>query len=293
MKRNYTRNQLPKKRIVINIITTNFKLLPKNVIDIIIDYTNKSDLMSLIGTCKLIYYTFLKHKMYFNFSFKNNLSTYIQYLINENNIPFNYENTVSELTYLENIIKKEQNKIECLQALFNKKEEWNEWLNQTFKIGGLCPLILSLDSNLSLQQRQLVYEKLFNQIIFLEMSIDRADYQYVYKAIVKIKVIEEKDKYILLRHFGYDDEGCNPNFTISYLEVNNNNEDINFCWDYDNEKYFYRDSRICDELVVKEIKEKLGLSFVAVEELGKLLVLALPWKWASNSVYLKTEEQDE
>ncbi|KAL9651352.1 hypothetical protein ABK040_001304 [Willaertia magna] len=85
-------------------------------------------------------------------------------------------------------------------SLNKKIKEWNSFLDKTEK-------------KFTKEISQFLNDKFFTKIKFIEAKITRIDYHYSYKAIVNIC-----DKLILL-HDAYDDEGCNPYWSIQYFTM--------------------------------------------------------------------------
>ncbi|KAL9649592.1 hypothetical protein ABK040_003269 [Willaertia magna] len=280
--KSYNIDQPIKKK---KVIKTNFSQLPPEIITIIIDYIHRNDLDNFIILCKLTYQTFLQHKRIFIHNFKNNLLIpHIHYLINKNKKPYNYINTLSELNELQRLIQIEKNKFECLKTLYEKKKDWTFWINQKEEDDYIVP-----KSSLTLEQRKVVFDRFFNQISYTDISVDKADYHYIYEAILNIEFIDNKNEFIRLTHYARDDSDGDPNFTITYnsftknlVEKKENTLNPELIEDEDEGKVLFYESVPINTTLMDEMKRKFGLSFVTTKEFGELLVFALPWPWRSN-----------
>ncbi|KAL9657233.1 hypothetical protein ABK040_011455 [Willaertia magna] len=205
------------------------------------------------------------------------------------------QNTKKEILLDLKEIKKEMEKIVDINIdkYFEKKIKYKEWKIFLNKIAKKYNPNLAND----------LYTKIFKKIKILKAKVDRIDYHYQYEATIKI------DQLILI-HSAYDDEGCDPHWSLNFCDKETYN-------DSNDNPYFNRFSgrrrnivetlcemsnstlKIYSERMKKvkrylDINEMIGSNddnVVVIDnvELNRMimdcLIHALPWRWQYNAVF--------
>ncbi|KAL9655436.1 hypothetical protein ABK040_016849 [Willaertia magna] len=170
-----------------------------------------------------------------------------------------------------------------------KYKEWKYFLNKIAK---------KHSPNLA----NTLYQTIFKKVKILKAKIKRIDFHYQYKAIIKI------NNFILI-HNAYDDEGCNPNWSLHFCDsLSDNDNDNDEQQDSNNNKYRNKYAMmdmdegdlICEmsesnlsiyKEQVLEVREYLSLEENKVlllfddKLLVKCLIHSLPWQWRCNAVF--------
>jgi hypothetical protein len=236
-----------------------FLLLPPELVCAIFDFIhdNNRELCNFSNTCSLVYNTFLQHERSFLLRFRSHCLSQFAAVGNDKQ---SIKHAKRQMQSTKNMIEFEENRLERKYKLLKKQKNWKYWLSQNQNYKNKYP-----DSHLTQDERQMVYDRLFNLVTidFLEEIDNYPALQYETRI-----AIDTKFRLYSRISTSQHSEEYETYLTITITETGKELVILS--------RSIYNDA---NTTIITQIGQELNLQFVSRNELQKLLLFALPWAW--------------